>query len=268
MSDYDLPEAGTVVIPPLPRSQGGLIQSVKEATIEGIRDALQNTGLSLKEQSVYVGIEYPNDPAQMPGAWVNFAITKLNRAGLGHEITVQDPDTSEWSFIQEWIFTGKITITIAALSSLERDRLADAIIAMIAFARAPELLLTKPQADTKQHRSLLTSLDENPYVGMTLNTDVINPGGPQIAMGTPWKEDILTYEDSYSIDVVGQFNLQFTHDGLYTLSRIDPNWTYESVAPEYRPELWLDAAPVHPVGGGLTNPGGQVNTGNTNIPAM
>lgn len=263
MADYSLPPPGTIVVPPLPRSDGGLIQSVKSATVLAMRDALQGTSMFVDSQAVYVDLEYPMKEVQYPGIWVQFSVTKLNRAGIAHEITVQDPDTHQWSFIQEWNFTGRITLTICALKSIDRDRLADSLIASLAFARTPQLLATMPQADTKQYRSLITALDENPYIGMTLQLDTIIPGGQQVSAGTPWKDDILTYEDSYSFDLVGQFNLQFTHDGLYSLARIDPNFSVGETQQPYDPSLWLDAVPTGPLAGGLRHPSGGVNTANT-----
>jgi hypothetical protein len=221
MSDYDFPTGGSVQIPPLPRSDGGLIQSVKASTTAALRDALQGSVSTDTTQKVSVSLDYPLKQIQYPSIWVQFSITKLNRSGVGHEIQIQDKD-GNWSFVQEWTFMGRITLTIVALKSLDRDKLSDSVICALAFARPPELLITKPQADTKQNRGLITALDENPYVALTLQLDTIIPGGQTTSMGTPFADDILTYEDSYSFDLVGQFNLAYTNDGTYTLSRIDP----------------------------------------------
>jgi hypothetical protein len=268
MSDYSFPPPGTTVIPPLPKSDTGPIQSVKSAIVLALRDALQSTTLFDPGQAVYIDLEYPMKQVQYPGIWVQFSLTKLNRSGVGQEITVQDPNTLVWSFVQEWTFLGRATMTICALRSIDRDRLSDSLISNIAFARPPEILLTQPQADTKQYRSLITALDENPYVAMTLNTDVIIPGGQSISMGTPWKDDLLTYEDSYSFDMVGQFNLQFSNDGVYTLAAIEPNLNVMSNQQPYNPALWLDAVPVGPTGSGLNYPSGLVVNPNITIPAM
>jgi hypothetical protein len=256
----DIPHRGKVFPLFFSRSEGAIVMA--------LRDALQKTTLFDPGQAVYIDLEYPMRQVQYPGIWVQFSTTKLNRSGIGHEVTVQDPDTGVWSFVQEWTFLGRVTLTIAALRSIDRDRLADALIANIAFARPPNLLLTQPQADTKQYRSLITALDENPYVSMTLNTDTIVPGGQTISMGTPWKDDELTYEDNYSFDLVGQFNLQFSHDGVYSLAAIEPNLSVMNGAQPYNPSLWLDAIPSGPVGGGLGNPGGTVINPNITIPAF
>jgi hypothetical protein len=108
-------------------------------------------------------------------------------------------------------------LTILALSSLERDRIADAVITMLAFSRPPRRVLTKPDEDTKQFRQLISSLAANPFVSITLNHDQIVPGGQAMTTGVPWDEEIPGYEDTYSFDILGQSNVLFRHDGTYTL---------------------------------------------------
>lgn len=219
-SDQDLPPPGTEVIETIPGSEGGLIEAVKRAVIIALRDALLRSNITVDGDPVYVDLEYPMKKEQYPGVWVQFSFTKLNRAGISHEVWTQD-DKGEWTPIQEWMFNGRVTLTIVALRSRERDRIADTIINMLAFARSPELVITKPNADTKQYRQLLTALTENPYVSMALNTDIITPGGQTASMDVPWQNDVLAYEDNYSFDIIGNFNIRFSHDGVYTLSRVD-----------------------------------------------
>lgn len=266
MADYDFPPGGSVQIPPLPRSDGGLIESVKMSFVQALRDSMQGVSLFVKGQKVGISLEYPMERLNYPSIWVQFSITKLNRSGIGHELQVQDPDTHVWSFIQEWTFMGRVTLTVLALDSTTRDRLSDSLIANLAFARPPEILLTAPQADTKQNRSLITALDENPYVAMTLQLDTIIPGGQTASMGTPFKDDILTYEDNYSFDLVGQFNLQFNHDGMYTLARIDPNFSLSDTHEPYNTAVWQP--PVGPPGNSPGNGSGQINQGNTDYPVL
>jgi hypothetical protein len=265
-SDYQQPPAGSTIIPHLPRSEGGLIQSVKTAMLAALRETLRGTSLFIQNgRELYIDLDYPLVPEQYPGMWVQFSPTKLNRAGLGHEVPVQDTTTGGWSFIQEWTFTGSVTITIAALDSRTRDRLSDALIMMLAFARTPQLVITKPQEDTKAYRSLLETLDENPYVAMTINTDVITPGGQSASMGTPWQNDALTYEDTYSFDMVGQFNISFANDGLYLLSRIDPRVQVMEQGQPYEPQFWTDTPNNGPYGSG-PGPGGSQNPTNVDFP--
>lgn len=229
------PNPAFLVNTPLPKSEGGLIEAVKRAVVVGLRDALQGMDLRLDGKKLYIDLEYPMEEAQYPGIWVQFSPTKLNRAGIGHELPVQE--NGEWALIQEWEFTGRITLSLAAIKSLDRDRLSDLIIANLAFARAPDLVITKADQDTKKYRSLITTLGQNPYVAMTLNTDQIYPGGQDVNPGAPWAggDNVLVYTDSYAIDALGHFNVKFTQDGVYTLSRLD-------VVSEMYPE---DQWPLH-----------------------
>lgn len=204
----------------LPKSEGGPIEAVKRAVVTAIRDALAGMDLRVDGQAVYVDLEYPLKETQYPGVWVQFSPTNLGRAGISQELWVKE--NGEWCPIREWTFQGRVTLSIVALKSIDRDRLADTLIMNLAFARTPdEFIITKTDQDTRRYRSLLTALDDNPYIKATLNLDVIYPGGQNVTPGVPWQPDVLAYEDSYSFDMIGQFNVKFRHDGYYELARID-----------------------------------------------
>src|ERR1700757_1425708 len=150
----------------LPRSDGGPIEAVKTAMVLALRDTLQNTsiGIQTTNTQVHVNLEYPMKEEQYPGLWIQFQTSKLQRQGLGQEVW-QNTATSgppTWQAIQEWYFEGKVTMTIMALTSLERDRVADSIVTQFAFARTADGIITKP-SDTKQYKNFLVSLYDNPY---------------------------------------------------------------------------------------------------------
>ena len=235
-ADFNQPIPGSEVPETIPGSEGGVIEAVKRAVVMALREALIRTNITVNGSPVYVDLEYPMKKEQYPGIWVQFSVVKLNRAGISHEVWVQDANLN-WTPIQEWMFNGRVTLTIVALKSLERDRIADSIISMFAFSRTPELVISQPNANTKQYRTLLTALDQNPYVAMTLNTDTITPGGQTASMDVPWQQDVLAYEDSYSFDLLGNFNIKFTRDGAYTLSRVDsvPVIDYDAINQPYWP---------------------------------
>jgi hypothetical protein len=235
-ADFNQPIPGSEVPETIPGSEGGVIEAVKRAVVMALREALVRTNITVNGSPVYVDLEYPMKKEQYPGIWVQFSVVKLNRAGISHEVWVQDANLN-WTPIQEWMFNGRVTLTIVALKSLERDRIADSIISMFAFSRTPELVISQPNANTKQYRTLLTALDQNPYVAMTLNTDTITPGGQTASMDVPWQQDVLAYEDSYSFDLLGNFNIKFTRDGAYTLSRVDsvPVIDYDAINQPYWP---------------------------------
>lgn len=211
---------------PFPGAGGaGMIETVKRAVIVALRDAITGTTLNglVNGSEVTVDMEYPMKKERYPGIWVQFSFTKLVNAGIDHEIirkTVNEDETVTWEPIREFIFEGRVSLSIVALTSLERDRLSDAVISMLMFSRPPENVITKADEDTKQFRQLISSLAQNPYIAMTINHDELVPGGQAMSTGVPWDEEIPGYEDTYSFDILGQTNIVFAHDGTYTLRAI------------------------------------------------
>jgi hypothetical protein len=208
----------------------GMIETVKRAVMIALREALTGTTLSrlVNGTDVSVDMEYPIEKANYPGIWVQFSFSEIVQAGIGHEPLIRtvltgtedNPEDVRWDTVREIQFKGRVTLTILALSSLERDRIADSVITMLAFSRPPDRALTKPSEDTKQFRQLIASLAANPFVCITLNHDQIIPGGQAMTTGVPWDEEIPGYEDTYSFDILGQTNILFSHDGTYTLRAI------------------------------------------------
>lgn len=220
---------------PFPGAGGsGMIETVKRAVMNALREALTGTSLNhlVNGTDVTVDMEYPIEKENYPGIWVQFSFNEITQAGIGHEplirtvtapATSTTPETVNWEPIREFQFKGRVTLTIVALTSLERDRIADAVITMLAFSRPPESVITKAAEDTKQFRQLIDSLARNPYVSITLNHDQIIPGGQAMTTGVPWDEEIPGYEDSYSFDILGQTNIVFRHDGTYSLANVAEN---------------------------------------------
>lgn len=231
---------------PLPRawSEGGVIESVKRAVVASIRTGLRGTSLAAtsgEKEQFHVSIEYPTEQTDYPGVWVQFSIETLQRAGLAMQNLTQVD--GEWGPISEWMFTGRITLSIAALSSKDRDRLSDTVVSALAFSRPPDLVIRKPGVDAEQNRGLITALNNNPYVAMTLNTDTIVSGGQTVTGGTPWAPTILLYEDNYAVTCQGQFNIRYAYDGAYTLVAINVVQSTSATGPEYNPAQWLGSVP-------------------------
>lgn len=220
---------------PFPGAGGsGMIETVKRAVMNALREALTGTSLNhlVNGTEITVDMEYPIEKENYPGVWVQFSFNEITQAGIGHEpllrtviaeATDTEPEQINWEPMREFSFKGRVTLTIVALTSLERDRIADAVITMLAFSRPPESVITKANEDTKQFRQLIESLANNPYVSLTLNHDQIIPGGQAMTTGVPWDEEIPGYEDTYSFDILGQTNIVFKTDGTYTLMNVAEN---------------------------------------------
>ena len=208
----------------------GMIETVKRAVMSSLREALTDTTLDYRVNGtgVTVDMEYPIEKSSYPGIWVQFSFTQISQSGIGHEPMIRrvvdgpgdELSRIRWDTVREVEFKGRVTLTIMALSSLERDRISDSVITMLAFSRPPQKALTKPSEDTKQFRQLITSLAANPFVSITINQDQIIPGGQAMTTGVPWDEEVPGYEDNYSFDILGQSNIVFSNDGTYTLRAI------------------------------------------------
>lgn len=217
-----------------PESTGGPIESVKTAIIFALRESLLGTTVEDESSLVRsIDLEYPVKKEHYPGIWVGFSFTKLVPSGIAHELmhkNTDDPEWTNWEPVREWMFEGRISLTIVALSSLQRDRISDAFVAMFSFSRPPAGVITNESRDTKQYRQLLTALQENPYISMSINSDQLIIGGQNTNYGAPWDKEQQTtyvYEDLYSFDVLGQFGIIFQNDGTYTVRKV-----------EWKGEMW------------------------------
>ena len=258
MSDYAIPTPGSQVPQKIPGSAGGVIEAIKKAVVSALRESITNTSLSFPTSGtqVHIELEYPITEEQYPGIWIQFATTRLQRMGMSQEFWVKNSD-NEWNAVQEWQVQGRVTMTVLALSNLERDRISDSLITMFAFSRPPEPVITQPNKNTNTYRQFITALDANPYVAMTVNTDVLTGGGQSVNVGVPWQQDILAYTDAYSFDVVGNFNYVFDSDGTYSLSRIDKYPVMDTGQPLLNQDMYNNVW-VTP-NGGPNFPSGTVN---------
>jgi hypothetical protein len=214
---------------------GGVIEGVKVAVMVALKESLQGTtlGTDMSGTDVAVEMEYPMIEEYYPGIWVQFSFTEFINSGLGHELPFKEGDN--WCMLREFQFKGTVTLTIMALTNLERDRLSDHVATMLMFARIPEHVITKPNEDTKQFRSLMASLAANPYIAMTIDHDNLQPGGQAMTPGVPFDPELPGYEDSYSFSILGQSNIVFRNDGTYTLRAIN---VVEELIPPPSPYDW------------------------------
>jgi hypothetical protein len=244
-SDVTVPDPTTQLNAPLPRawSEGGIIEAVKRSVITGLREAFTGSAVDAVPGKFYIDIEYPLDRQSLPGIWVQFSIDNLQRGGLNMGTWTKDTD-GNWGEIRTWIFNGKITLTCAALSSKDRDRLSDTIIAQLSFARPPDLVIRDAGKDAQQFRALITALNDNPFVSMTLNTDQVLSGGQTVTNAVPWASNELLYEDNYSIGCHGQFNIRYNFDGVFELAEIDYSPTLMAEGVAYNPIQWRGKPPA------------------------
>lgn len=153
-------------------------------------------------------MEYPIEEAHYPGVWVDYDdADDLRIAGVDHEEFM--PWEDNFIPITRWQFSGYVTYTVTALTSLERDRLYDELIATIAFGKYDPV--------RKRFREYIES---NPLVACNFNWDVISPKASVAAPGTPWGTDEVIYERSLSIGLLGEFVPNPTTGALVPLGSI------------------------------------------------
>jgi len=220
---------------------GGVIEAVKRAVMIALKEGLNGStlGLELSGSEIAVEMEYPMVKQKYPGIWVQFSFSKFINSGVGHELltkTLENEGTPEervnWELIREFQFEGTVSLTIMALKSLERDRISDAVVTMLMFARPPEYAITDRNRDTKQFRGLMDALSKNPYVAIAANHDETTPGGQTVTPGVPWDPEQLGYEDTYSFSILGFCNIVFRNDGTYSLRRVDMKGDLPPVDPD------------------------------------
>lgn len=143
-------------------------------------------------RAVNVGIEYPVERQNYPAIWVDYTDTAdLEQAGVGHkEQKTFAGGTAEFT---RFLFEGAATFTIATLSSLERDRLFDEMVRVLAFG-AEDLA-------TSQFRAYI---EDNEFLAVNGKFDKLGVGGNAAAPGTPWGTDEIIYERTITLDLKGE----------------------------------------------------------------
>lgn len=172
---------------------------LKTAVVEALRSVFTTTYPVADFREVNVSIEFPVKQADYPLLWVQYEDTDdLVTAGIGHVeyLSNEDDDGNAVSFtpVHRWKFRGTVTITIGALSSLERDRLYDELVKVFAFGREHVNL-----------RVFRDKIEQNDLIGMNANFDDLRSFGDSSAFGTPWNTDEPIYEKSISFDLQGEF---------------------------------------------------------------
>ncbi len=146
-------------------------------------------------RNIRCSIEYPVEPQDYPGVWVDYEDTgPLQIAGIDHTEN-SDPDTDlAINRYTRWKYAGYASYTVVALTSLERDRLYDEMVRVIAFG--------KESTETRTFRQIV---ENNEFIAANFDFDRIQPRGNAAAPGTPWGTDEIIYERTLNMEVIGEF---------------------------------------------------------------
>lgn len=186
------------------------LTKVKTLFLEGLKQTFDQFYPEPDFQNVHIDMEYPVDPQDYPSIWIDYEDTQdLLQAGVGHlEYVDPDTDTARAPFTR-WRFQGYASITVVALTSLERDRLFDEVVRVVAFGGEDDIL-----------GRFANYVDTNGLIAMNINTDKVQPRGAAAAPGTPWSTDELMYERTLNLEVIGEFIPDATTGTLVPLSKI------------------------------------------------
>lgn len=152
-------------------------------------------------QTLHVGPTYPMSEVGYPAVVIEYENTRVMNAGVGHEEWFEDAD----NILRKWNhsrFEGNINLEILALTTLDRDLLADAVIEVLRFGRLDSAM-----------ESFFDTLYGNPndpdvelvFSQLMLNVDDISGAGNSETLA-PWgAEDVHVYETSYTLEIHGGY---------------------------------------------------------------
>lgn len=179
-------------------------RKLKTGLVRGLQQTFDSNYPEEKLRGIHVSIEYPVKQQDYPSIWVNFEETLLQNAGVNHEERDEDGN-----LVLRWRYEGNASYTIAALSSLERDRIYDELIRVMAFSRSAAHL-----------NAFREFVEDNGFIAMNFDFDQIEPSGEAATPGTPWETDEIIYETTISMQVLGEFVTDVDTGTLVPLSKI------------------------------------------------
>lgn len=168
---------------------------VKALAIEAMHAAFDDQYPVAEFQGLHCSLEYPVKAVQLPEVWVRYSDTgPLRQSGIAHVEDVHPVSGGRIAPYTRWRFEGSWEFVIVAISSVERDRVYDELIATIAWSGF----------DTRRGR-FRKYLEGNDLIDLTLRTDEIESTGESAEPGTPWGTDEVMYERTLNVDLIGDF---------------------------------------------------------------
>jgi hypothetical protein len=173
---------------------------IKTALIEALKPVFQNH-VDAKLQNTKVIIDFPKERQEFPAVIVQFYEREIKNAGVGHEEIFQNEDGKIYKF-KHYIYNGDIEFSINALSSLDRDLIADTIVQTIAMGDLSDYTNNFFNRIYPPNPEFIPD-SAGHYIN--INSDKIN-GLNENTNKVPWQsEDDLIYTTSYRVNVLGEF---------------------------------------------------------------
>ena len=189
----------------------GPLEGIKSAIVSALRAGIDEdipASDPLHKVINNVTLEYPLKKGEWPAMWVGFSIRKLAPIGINDSTFLNVVGDGSYKL---WSFEGNASVTILALSNVERDRIADSFIRMFAFSE-----------HHASQNDFWNALQTQPYILISTQRGELKPTGQSEGpgMAPPWDNNILGYSDSYSFDIMGQFASSIKTGALVRLSEV------------------------------------------------
>lgn len=160
-----------------------------------------------------VTLEYPEEAEEWPAVLVQVRPNLVEWTGISPDEVIDaaqedggldidfskttddpPPENPSYRLIRQGRFEATCMLQVLALSTQERDRIWDNLVKL--------LMMGDKKAAT---RTFFTTFEEHDLIGVTILRGSIRPVGDSMGPGTPWDEELLTYEAAIEFDMVGTF---------------------------------------------------------------
>lgn len=163
--------------------------------------------------NLHVSIEYPDDVQDYPGVWVGFEpVGNIERGGIDNQFAPPPPSMLEGAPVPPiylWRAQGYATYTLAAMTSLQRDRLFDEFLKVITASRDPA------------HSSFRALIEDNPLIAIRFDFDQVQVRSVTENAGTPWQTMDIVYEATLAVQAQIEFYSDSPTAELVPISRIE-----------------------------------------------
>jgi hypothetical protein len=215
----------------------GYLRVLKTGVTKAVKEVFGPNYPETTLQNLHASVEFPVKQQEYPSIWVDVDISTIQNAGIDHYELDED-----YNKTLRWRFEGHTTYTIVAMTSLERDRIYDEMVKVLAFGPASESAV--------RFREFI---EDNEFIAVNFDLDQLDTSIPPPVPGTPWETDEIIYEATITVQMLGEFTTHVDTGNLMPLSKVlidgrvtpseetDPKSPlhWEVPNPEYTPGEWI-----------------------------
>lgn len=190
----------------------GYLVHLKTALVQAVKNTFDQDYPVADFRDIRTSIEFPVDPQDYPGIWVDYEDTGSVRiAGIAHAEYSETVAGTRRRYTR-WRFQGTAQFTVVALTSLERDRLYDELVRVLAFGNYA--------VDAPQINAFRQTIEANDFIAMNFDFDEVEPSGNSASPGTPWGTDEIIYERTINMELIGEFVSDGLTQDIVPLSKV------------------------------------------------